>query len=107
LFRVNVTLAAGNIDVSTEDESTATRVNFRHVALHLPQELHFCREIFAAVGNVDRDEAQIAHLSGHDTGLVVESRVKKPGLLRESVPPEMEADSRIGPCAMPVTSIPL
>src|SRR5437016_1700516 len=32
LFRVNVTLAAGNIDVSTEDESTATRVNFRHVA---------------------------------------------------------------------------
>jgi hypothetical protein len=104
---VNVTLAAGNIDISTENDSTATRVNLRDIALHLPQELHFCREIFAAVGNVDRHKVQIPHLCSNDSGLVVESRVKKPGLLRESVPPEMEANSRIGPCAMPVTSIPL
>src|SRR4029077_1870458 len=40
LLRVNVTLGAGNIDVSTEDEPTAALVNFRNVALHLAQELH-------------------------------------------------------------------
>ena len=90
---MNVTLAAGNIDVSTEDESTATRVNFRHVALHLPQELHFCREIFAAVGNVDRDEAQIAHLSGHDTGFIVKGWVQEARFLQKRVPPDVEADS--------------
>src|SRR4030095_2171053 len=35
LFRVNVTLGTGNIDVSTEDESAGARMNFRNVALHL------------------------------------------------------------------------
>src|SRR5690242_6283588 len=44
LLRVNVPLAAGNIDISTKNDSTATRVNLSDIALHLPQELHFCRE---------------------------------------------------------------
>src|SRR5262245_30732900 len=41
LFRVNVALGSGNIDVSTDNESPAARMNFRNVALHLAQELHF------------------------------------------------------------------
>src|SRR5262245_49901739 len=57
LFRVNVTLGAGNIDVSTENESSAACMNFRDVALHLAQKLHFGRKILAAVGNIDGDKA--------------------------------------------------
>src|SRR5215813_11718143 len=75
LFRVNVTLGAGNIDVSTDNDSPAARMNFRYVALHLAQEFHFGSKIFTAIGNIDGDEAEITHLSGHDAGLVVEGWV--------------------------------
>src|SRR5262245_8689168 len=57
LLRVNIPLGSGNIDVSTDNESSAACMNFRDVSLHLAQELHFGRKIFAAVGNIDGDEA--------------------------------------------------
>src|SRR4030095_12824836 len=91
-LRVNVTLCTSNIDVSTEDESPAARMNFRNIALHLAQELYFGRKIFAAVGNVDGNEAQIAHLCGHDAGLIVEGRVQEARFLQKGVPSDVEAD---------------
>ena len=93
LLRVNVTLGASNIDVSTQDEPTAARVNFRNVTLHLAQELHFGRKIFAAVGNIDGDEAQITHLRCNNAGLIVKGRVQEVRFLSKRVPPDVETDS--------------
>src|SRR5262245_23563670 len=93
LFRVNVTLGAGNIDVSTDNESQSARVNFPYVALHLTQELHFSSKIFAAIGNIDGDEADITHLRSDDAGLIVKGWVQKTRFLRKRVPPDVEADS--------------
>src|SRR5262245_18577037 len=93
LFRVNVTLGAGNIDVSTDNQSPPARVNFPNVALHLTQELHFGRKILTPVWNIDRDEAQITDLRGYDAGLIVKGWVQKARFLRKRVPPDVEADS--------------
>src|SRR5262245_21523439 len=93
LLRVNVTLGAGDIDVPTENQSSATCMDFRDVALHLTQKLHFGRKILAAVGNIDRDKAQITDLRSDDAGLIVKGWVQKARLLRKRIPPDMEADS--------------
>src|SRR5262249_20696127 len=93
LFRVNVALGAGDIDVSTENESSAACMNFRDVALHLAQKLHFGRRILAAVGNIDGDIAYITHLRSDDAGLIVKGWVQKVRFLRKRVPPDVEADS--------------
>src|SRR5438876_10809439 len=71
LLRMNVPLAAGDVDVSTDNESRAARVYLGNVPLHLAQEFHFGREIFAAVGNIDGGYYQTADLGRNDAGLIV------------------------------------
>src|SRR5207247_9763825 len=49
LLRMNVPLAAGDVYVSTDDESRAARVYLSNGLLHLAQEFHFGRDFFASI----------------------------------------------------------
>ena len=51
--------------------------------------------------------AQIAHLSGHDTCLIIEGWVQKTRLVQKSIAADMKADPGISPRAVPVASISL
>ena len=75
--------------------------------IHRLQKLHLRRKILAAVRDVDRRDDQVPELRGHDAVLVVERRVREPGLIGKRVAPDVQPDARVRAVAVPVTPVAL
>jgi len=109
LFRMDVHVREGDVQVAAENERLPGNMNFRRERIERFEEAHLRREVFPAVRHIDRrdGDGSAGRISGkgkprrHDAVFVIEFRMVKGGTIREARPAHVEGElpgsSRLSP----------